>query len=337
MTEPDNLTVSEVHPVPAEADAAEPHHTVVSEQTSENVPVTATDVAMNTAWPETSPRLRVDTPALSRKLPLSVWLLALLVPYAVVATVAVVYLLQQQQRSRTPHILESIPDQGLYEDFFEARQRVVMPPLKQAKEVTGNQKIISPTESLGKELPPLKLGETRTVGSLSVQPVAVRVIDASFAFRDGQKDVPLGKALQLELRVKNTGNLIFHPDDVTFNRSGGQEGKPVYTYLEWGRERYYGPVVDPALEQLNHAGCPALLPGEEGTVLVSAWANQDQKKFAVDAIKDGQSGIWRVHLRQGKEDIVLSNSRKRSVWVTTVVPVLIQVSDIKSVDGQSQK
>lgn len=334
MTEPDNLPVSEVQSVPVEANVAEPTHDVVSEQTAEKVPVAAADVALNTAWPETSPRLRVDTPASSRKLPASLWLLALMIPYAIVATIAVVYLLQQQQRSRSPHILESIPDQGLYEDFFEARQRVVMPPLKQAKEATGNQKVISPTETLGKELPPLKLGETRTVGSLSVSPVAVKVVDTSFAFRHGKKDVPLGKVLQLELRVRNIGKLIFHPDDATFNRSGGQEGKPVYTYLEWGRERYYGPVADPALEQLHQASCPALLPGEEGTVLVSAWANQDQKKYAVDAIKEGQSGIWRVHLRQGKEDILLSNSRKRSVWVTTVVPVLIEVSDIKSVNGQ---
>lgn len=336
MTEPDNQPISVEPSASGEANASEPNHAVVSEQSPETTPAAPTEMALNTAWPETSPRLRSDIPTLSRKLPASLWLLALLIPYAVVATIAVVYLLQQQQRSRTPHILESIPDQGLYEDFFEGRQRVVMPPLKQAKEVTGNQKVISPTESLGKELPPLKLGETRTVGSLSVQPVAVKVIDASFAFREGQKDVPLGKALQLELRVKNTGKLIFHPDDVTFNRTGGQEGKPVYTFLEWGKERFYGPVTDPALEQLNQSSCSALLPGEEGTILVTAWANQDQKKQAVDAIKEGQSGIWRVHLRQGKEDILLTNNRKRSVWVTTVVPVQIQASDIKS-DASEKK
>jgi hypothetical protein len=332
MTEPENLPVSEEQPVPVEANASEPSHNVVSEQIPETASAVPTEMVLNTAWPETSPRLTIDTPASSRKLPASVWLLALLIPYAIVATIAVVYLLQQQQRSRTPHILESIPDQGLYEDFFEARQRVVMPTLKQAKEATGNQKIISPTETLGKELLPLKLGETRTVGSLSVTPVAVKMVDASFAYREGKKDVPLGKVLQLELRVKNTGKLIFHPDDVTFNRSGGQEGKPVYTFLEWGRDRYYGPVSDPALEQLSQASCPALLPGQEGTILVTAWANQDQKKQAVDAIKEGQSGIWRVHLRSGKEDILLTSNRKRSVWVTTVVPVLIQASEIKSAE-----
>ncbi|HMP16606.1 MAG TPA: hypothetical protein PKD72_06270 [Gemmatales bacterium] len=271
-----------------------------------------------------SPRVAAS-PVVRRGLPFSLWLTALLVPYAIGSTIGMAYLFNQLQRNKQPHILESIPDQGLYEDFFDGRRASSQPDISKASQKPGSTKIIPPQEPLSDAIPPIPLGETRTVGMLKITPKQVSVEKLHYRYKQGSRDVPGDEALVLTLEVSNLGNLIFHPDDVTFNRAYANEGKaPVYTYLELDKKRYYGAVVDPSTEQLNFEQPSPLLPGQSAAIRVVAYRASDGVTSAVAAWKKGARGVWRVHLRKGKEEITMMSGKKRQVWVTTVVPVEVK-------------
>lgn len=290
---------------------------------------TPVPVPESPSWPMQETRLTPPSSS-SRRLPVSVWLAALLIPYAIGATIGIGYLLQQQQRNRTSHILESIPDQGLYEDFFDGRRRDVQPPLSKASEKPVTSKIIPPTEPVLPEMTPLKLGESRKVGMLTVKPLSISKRRLQYSLRAGKSNVPGDEVLVLTLSVKNEGPLIFRPDDETFNRAYLNEGRtPVYTFLEWGKEQFYGAVADPTTERLNLPSVPALQPGESAEIQVVADRNSTGTKLAVDQLKPGEQGLWRVHLRKGKEEITMHSGKKRSVWVTTVVPIAFSTADVK--------
>lgn len=265
-----------------------------------------------------------------RRLPLNLWFMALLIPYAIGATIAVVYLLQQQERLKGPHILESIPDQGLYEDFLDGRRPEVMPPVSKAGEGNKVTRIIPPNEPIGQEIAPVKLGETRRVGQLEVMPVSVSKQKIQYAWRGGKQNVEGDEALVLKLQIKNVGPIIFRPDDETFNRSVPNEGKaPVYTFLEMGKERFYGAISDPTTERLSEPLCGSLAPGETGIMLVYAVKNSDGRRNAAQVLQPDDACVWRVHLRRGKEEVTLSAGKKRSVWLTTVVPVHFSGASVK--------
>jgi hypothetical protein len=280
-------------------------------------------------WPaadQLSTRITSPTPT-RRGLPITVWLAALLVPYAIGSTIAVAYLFQQQQRNKQPHILESIPDQGLYEDFLDGRRRENIPTISKAAEKPGANKIIPPNEPVLPEMQPIKLGETRRVGMLSITPKSVVKERLVYRYQAGKTNVAGDEALVLTLEVKNVGTIVFRPDDETFNRAFTNESKaPVYTFLELGKDRFYGIIADPTVEQLELPAVPSLLPGETAMIKVVAHRNGDGKKLAADAWQPGTSGIWRVHLRKGKEEITMLSGKKRSVWVTTVVPVEVSLA-----------
>jgi hypothetical protein len=281
-------------------------------------------------WAPSETRSPSRTNYTQRRLPVSLWLTALLVPYAIVATIGIAYLFQQRLRQKEPHILESIPDQGLYEDFLDGRRHEVIQSLDKAGEKTSNTKIIPPNEPIGQEIPALKLGETRRIGQLEITPQLVAKQPLRYALRAGKPDVAGEEALVLKLQVKNAGNVIFRPDDETFNRAFVNDSKsPVYTYLEMGNDRYYGAISDPIHERLSFPVCESLLPGEMGNITVIALKSGDGKKQAVSALKPGEQYLWRVHLRRGKEEISLSTGKKRSVWLTTVVPISFQSNEVK--------
>jgi hypothetical protein len=279
--------------------------------------------------PPHSASLSLRTPAL-RRLPISLWLTALLVPYAIVTTIGIAYLFQQRLRLKEPHILESIPDQGLYEDFLDGRRHEVIQTTEKAGGKTSNTKIIPPNEPINQEIVPVKLGETRRIGQLEVTPQSVDRQPLQYALRAGKINVAGEEALVLKLQVKNVGPVIFRPDDETFNRALINDSKSlVYTFLEMGNDRYYGVISDPAHERLSFPVCRSLLPGETDTIYVVAVRNSDGKKLTVSAIKPGEVYLWRVHLRRGKEEIALSSGKNRSVWLTTVVPILFNGNDVK--------
>jgi hypothetical protein len=290
-------------------------------------------------WPSLDQPLggtRISPPAhVRRGLPITVWLAALLVPYAIGSTIAVAYLFQQQQRNKQPHILESIPDQGLYEDFLEGRRRETIPAISKAAEKPVTNKIIPPNEPVLPDMQPIKLGETRRIGMLSVKPIKIEKKPLVYRFKQGKPDVASDDALFLTLQVKNEGYILFRPDDETFNRAFSNEGKaPVYTFLELGKDRFYGAIADPTVEQLQLETVPTLLPGESTTMQIVAYRGSDGKQLAADAWKPGTTGIWRVHLRKGKEEITMLSGKKRSVWVTTVVPVEVSVDGVGKVPSE---
>jgi len=265
-----------------------------------------------------------------RRLPISLWLTALLVPYAIVTTIGIAYLFQQRLSYKEPHILESIPDQGLYEDFLDGRRHEVIQTIEKAGEKTSNTKNIPPNEPIHQDIVPIKLGEARRIGQLEVTPQSVTKQPLQYALRAGKTDVAGEEALVLKLQVKNVGPVIFRPDDETFNRALANDSKsPVYTFLEMGNDRYYGVISDPTHERLSFPVCKALLPGETDIIHVVAVKNSDGKKQAASAIKPGEEYLWRVHLRRGKEEITLSTGKKRRVWLTTVVPIVFKGSDVK--------
>lgn len=281
-------------------------------------------------WAPAEGRPSSRTHSSRRRLPVSLWLCALLVPYAFLATIGLAYLFQQRLRQKEPHILESIPDQGLYEDFLDGRRHAVIQSLDKVGDKTSNSKIIPPNVPIGQEAPTLKLSETGRIGQLEITPQVIAKQPLRYALRGDKSDVAGEEALVLKLQVKNVGNVIFRPDDETFNRAFANDSKsPVYTYLEMGSDRYYGAIRDPIHERLSFPPCESLLPGESGSITVVALSNGDGKKQAVSALKSGEQYLWRVHLRRGKEEISLSNGKKRSVWLTTVVPISFQANDIK--------
>lgn len=324
--------MSESHkPVPPESVLPTQADASTTEGNQPPVPVAEEPVfSANPAWPTTEPVAYDRRPGASRQIPITVWLAALLVPYAIGATIGIVYLMQQKQRSKTAHILESIPDQGLYEDFFDGRRRETPLPLSKASEQPPATKVIPPTEPVLPDMVPLKLGETRRVGMLSIKPVSINRKPLVYSYRSGKAQVAGDEVLVLLLSVKNEGPLIFHPNDETFNRAMVQESKgPVYTFLELGKERFYGAVNDPTLERAAVRVPSALLPGETAEIEVVADRNSDGSKLAAKLIQPGDQGVWRVHLRKGKEEITMLSGKRRSVWVTTVVPVEFRDGDVK--------
>src|SRR5262249_23629914 len=102
------------------------------------------------------------------RIPASFWMLSFLLPYALAVTVAAVMLFVRTP-PRNQHPLESLIDQGVYE---EGRQQLIEDPKRE----------------LPKDLKPLRLGEARTIGDLEVTPLDVSRQRIKYRYRDGQRD-----------------------------------------------------------------------------------------------------------------------------------------------------
>jgi hypothetical protein len=324
---PENNPAPEVSGVPPSSSAApmptDLFQQPIGEPAASELTSDDTEVPL-TARADVSSRLPAQ-----RKIPRSIWGLVFLIPYALAATFGVIYLWQQHFHIPT-HVLESLPDQGLYEDFLDGRRRETIAPVSKAGEKPLNQKTISPNEIIPAEIPPVFLGQTRRIGALAVTPLEITLQQLRFAYKQGQNHILGGKALVLKLQVRNEGSLIFHPDDETFNRALLDDVRmPIYTYLEVGKQHFYGAVADPATERLDFPLCPALLPDETGILYVTACRTVDGKNSLSAALAQFHGPLlWRVHLRRGREEITLANGRRRQVWMTAVVPVQFNLQDI---------
>ena len=261
-----------------------------------------------------------------RRLPWSLKLLVVLIPYAVLLTVYTAFLLQH----RPPHPLEQMADQGLYEDYLDGRKRLNPVPLDQAPAVKPAQEAVDPAIELP-PLAPLVLGQTRRLGALDVTPLKVTRGRWTYAYKNATKDFEsIPRGLLLHLRCKNVSDTIFAPHDPTFNRASGKY--LVYTYLTVGSEKFFGPVGDPSRERIKGQDFGELLPGQRCETLILAVPQtgpHGDLLAEIDKLPKDTVLTWRVHLRRGQEK--LSGAKgERAVWVTMVVPVQFRASEIQA-------
>ncbi len=284
--------------------------------------------------PDASASLFADTgssasplapPRTKRKLGGSVWLSAIVIPYSIAATVGIAGLLYFRGTAtpeRPVHPLESLLDQGLYDELAEG----------------GKKDIIPPNSELPKDVLPLTLGVERQIGSLGITPLDVSRGQIEYAYSSGWPDPPRREeVLVLRLRLKNNSTYIFHPNDPTFNRAF-RANYPPYTFLEIGEKQFYGIVKDPLTEQLQGQVFKELLPGDEmETLIVAGPERTPGHPSAVDALrslkneKKNEPLLWRVHLRKGREEVTVAQ-KKRLIWTTTVVPVSFTPYDVRDLD-----
>jgi hypothetical protein len=247
------------------------------------------------------------------KLPLSFWILSVLVPYALAVTVfaALLYL---RTPPRSQHPLESLIDQGGYNDSRPGD-------------------IEDPKRDLPADLAPIKLRESRTFNDLEVTPLEVLRQRVTFLYKDGKRDqLSDEEMLVLRLRLANVSHpqVIFHPNDPTFVR--GSELS--YSFLQIGKRRFYSPVSNVLTERIQGQNFDELLPDASmETIVVAAQELPTSSEGIMTALKKvnaNDSLIWRVHLRKGREKIE-AKGRSKMVWATTVVPVAFTLNDVKRV------
>ncbi len=208
------------------------------------------------AAPPARPRARAE----SMKIPI---LLIFLIPYSVIATGFIAWLLYQNSKRFDPLLYLADPDKN--------------PPVRPKHDaaVPQGQKI--------------KISETVAVGDLEVTPLKVEM-------------TPLGElALHLKMRNKSQ-DLRFNPmpqSFLDFNPNIMTARKP-YTFLETAsNSRFYGGNLD--YMQGNPAQGPkgdgALSPGQEMIILVNTRNDLDSLR-KVKELAPGRM-LWRVQVRRG--------------------------------------
>lgn len=248
------------------------------------------------------------------KLPLSFWLIAVLLPCVVLLVPAIGLLayfkILERGQERAAHPLEALGDEGLYKDLQEGKR----------------PEVINPLEELPKDVVPLRLGSTGRFGGLEVTPLEVLRQTLPYRYYRGAAGyVSNEEMLVLKLRIKNVSDIIFHPHDPTFNRAYKQGVQP-YTYLMIGDKRFYGSVTDPLSERVQQQNFDELLPDREMTTIFVA-AQDPAGNRVIDELRHApprQPLIWRVQLRKGREPI-----RGRQVWVTAVIPIEFSPGDVR--------
>jgi hypothetical protein len=228
---------------------------------------------------------------------LGIVLLIFLIPYALVATAAVGWLLYQQRRAAPA-------------PAFDPLERLPDP-----KPGEGGPKRVKYDAPLPDNLK-TALKRSLRVGDLEVTPLAV-------------ERTPLGELL-LTLKLRNTSrNVAFDPMPDAFLRytGGGLAGNKPYTFLALGPapdQCIYGAYLErlatPPRQGRSFDG--VLRPGEEEVVQLRT----DRKyKNRLERGLDGRRGeiLWRVHVRRG---FVLVKGR--DVSATAVVGVRIDPAAI---------
>jgi hypothetical protein len=220
-----------------------------------------------------------------------------LIPYTVLSTAIVVYLMYQL--SSQPHPLDVMPDP--VKDKGKGVPREVE-RIKHDQPLAAHQKV-----PLGKEI---------VVGALQVTPKEV-VFDHEFG------------ELRLVLHVKNVStNQAFspmHPNFIKF--TPGLKASMPYSFLKSNSAKFR-PIYDeqlafkrPGDAELSGEDKSELLPGEEEDLLLTTRGNKDMVKNIVASNEDM---TWRVQLRRGFVD-----HRGHKVSATAVVGVQFNASEIR--------
>lgn len=215
--------------------------------------------------------------------------LIFLVPYAIVMTLFVAYLLMTANRN---HPLDVLPDPDAKKGGPRKAWRI-----DPKSPLTAHQKT--------------PLGQPLHVGDLEVTPVRVSV-------REGN--------LVLRLRVKNTStNWAFNPISDRFLRVVEGPGGTPYTFVESPSvDRLYGGFVEwfkgaPGREKRIDDG--ELAPGQSEIIEIMT---MDKYRGHVEhLLQGGEPFVWRVQLRRGPVEY-----HGRPVSATTVVGVLVNRKDV---------
>jgi hypothetical protein len=301
---------------PADGAAAAPTEAAWTEAAA---PEQGTDLATEALAPAL-PRSFVRQPT---GLPLSLWLLIILIPYSILMTIIAVTL-YLQKRPIPEHPLEYLPD-------IEGQN-------PGGKKVESYQRVAP--EGKGSEVPPqlrLALGQSKRFGDLEVTPlnVELRTIQVLVGTFNPSEEV----ALVLRLHLKNIStDWAFYPTDPWFAhtwKANEPETYPLtkkpYTYLEMGSKRFYGGPIkwedamprkgEPRqyIKEQNHD--KELIPGQEMDTIVCT-----DPADGIERLLKSYKGplLWRVQLRRGHE---FYKGHEKSA--TCVVGVEFTDADIK--------
>ena len=218
--------------------------------------------------------------------------LIFLVPYAILTTIFIIYLLMTQNRQ---HPLDMLPDPRKDKGGPRTQVQHDIP-------LAPHQKVA--------------LGQTKQVGDIEVTPQRVRL-------------TPEGN-LVLALRVKNVSDKwTFNPihDDFLKFQSDQTVGKP-YTFVEPQlHKRIYGGYVEwlkgqPGKERRTDDG--DLRPGQDEIIQLMTPDGPSYQGIVQAIAKSPGPILWRVQLRRGPVD-----HRGEKVSATTVIGVPFSAKDIQ--------
>lgn len=195
-------------------------------------------------------------------------LLIFLIPYALISTAFIIYLLFQQQ------VYNHDPLERMLEDNSGHRNGVPIKRIQHDLRVPDKLKV--------------KLHESLQVGAVEITPLKVTLQDED---------------LVLHIKLKNvSSNLQFNPLPDTFTRymRGTMNAAKPYIFLESGQARIYGGDVE-WLRDGRRLRDPELAPRQEMTAhIITDMRDRQQVDKLVHARRPC---LWRVQLRRGLEDI----------------------------------
>jgi hypothetical protein len=222
---------------------------------------------------------------------LGIVLLMFLIPYALVMTVAVGWLLYQQRRAPAPFDpLERLPDPD---------------PTK------GGPQRVKFDARLPDKLK-VALKQSVQVGDIEVTPLAVARVD------EGGKQM-----LTLQLRLRNLSrDTAFDPLPQAFVTYRGPGDRKPYTFLQAGDLAAYGGFVEPVPDPKRRGAAEGLLyPGDQMTVLLRTHPRDSAVIQHLDRLRE--QVLWRVQVRRG---LVAVNGQ--GVSATAVIGVQLDAGAI---------
>jgi phage FluMu protein Com len=222
----------------------------------------------------------------------AMYALIFLIPYAILTTLAILYLVfNQTTRHPFDMIRDPIPDANK-----GGAKRAMMDPMTP---LAPHQRV-----ALGKQL---RVGKD---GDLLVTPERIVLTE------EGD--------LRLFLRAKNISkDTAFEPCNELFVKHDARKNTPSYTFLQ-SKSKNLGNVFGAYLGYRNKvddedSGSAVLSPGQEIFVVLTTYHNPQMKEIA----KGNDSQLWRIELRRG-----LVKYAGKDVSATTVIGVEFNSAEV---------
>lgn len=251
---------------------------------------------------------------------LTYYILAFLIPYAILLTIIVAFLLLAPKKPSSPlDILPDLPnDRG------------------------GTFKRVDDSKPLPSHLR-VKLNQTLEIGELKVTPISIEQRRVTFSYENGvhPDQDSTDDALAVYLEVENTSkDLLFGPNDLFFNRkcTNDTAADRPYTSLEVGKKRFFGGPCKYVPKKADRPGWRGhdprefikgseyntdLMPGKKLVMLVCT----DPSNPEILQSLAGHNGplVYRIQLRRG-----LYREGSKEGTVTTVIGVEFSKNEIQS-------